>query len=108
MTGIGSTFPESATRTAAVCFLHPGAGLVQDVGGTKHDDLPAILKARWKVRPGDRIQARTGCGEFAGEILAADKCPTRCEAELREMRNRMFIQLAPNELNPHTDSAIAS
>ncbi len=71
------TFPDTATRTAGVWILHPGAGTLTALHGI--DDarnVPGIRRIALKVEVGDRIGERLGAG--------ADVCAVYAEGESRD------------------------
>lgn len=79
--------PERAERAAAVWILHPGAGIVERADGLEAvRDLPGVVEATLRVRPGDRVKPREGSGEEVGHVIVEGATAAEAEARLRAVR----------------------
>jgi hypothetical protein len=91
-----SLFPTTAVpaRYAAAMVIHPGAGLVRSVEGLAEIRAhPAVVAARVKVKPGDRVEPRTGVGEDVGYVLLRADSRSQLMDALAMSRETLRIEM---------------
>lgn len=89
------SFSGPASRTAAMRFLHPGAGTVQAVHGLEEvRELATCQELTCRLAPGDIVGPRVGTGQHCGfVILAGDEAQVR--RDLQMASDTVHIEIEP-------------
>jgi len=94
--GESFSFPERPVCYAAAEVLHPGAGIVKSVHGKAQVlDEQGVQEFRFKVKPGDVIDERTGLGQDAGYVVHASATPEARLALHVRLASKLQIELTP-------------
>ncbi len=84
----------TAQRVAGVWVLHPGAGIVESVGGADAvRACPGVLRLELRVQPGTAVPERIGAGQDVGHLLVTGADRDQVAARLRTAREQLVIQL---------------
>lgn len=63
--------PRRARRYAGIWFVHPGAGRVERIHGTRAATrVPGVVEVNCRAQVGDDLRERLGSGETVGHIVA--------------------------------------
>lgn len=93
--------PKRASRFAAVCFLHPGAGRIRAIHGLEEARSGSgIVLASSRVVPGGTLSPRIGVSERAAEVLATSDTAETCLHHLGNARRAIRFEVEPLDSSP--------
>ena len=92
--GEAVSFPERPERAAAAWILHPGAGVVTQADGLDAvREMPGVVEATLRARPGDRVETREGSGEEVGHIVVEGATAEEAQARLEAARAAIGLEV---------------
>ena len=87
-------FPDRPERAAAVWILHPGAGVVEQADGIEAvREMPGVVEATLRARPGDVVPPRAGSGEEVGHIVVEGATAEEARARLEAARAALRLDV---------------